>query len=139
MIGMAVNAKMVKLAERPELQDILLDKVFHTDKLQEFAQKHGFENVAQMFYQTLPYVAELNQGSNYYAFTHGNSNEVLVWDCRTGEQLGVLQYMTRDQAVNFIKVYDQTNVLSGKTLAEFLGSMKREEIMASEPDFGMER
>jgi hypothetical protein len=122
-----------------ELQDILLDQVFNTDQLQKLAQKHGLENVSQMFYQTLPYVAEVNRGSGYYAFTHGNNNGVFVWDCKTGEQLGALQYQTLDQAVNFIKVYDQTNVLTGKTLAEFFGPMVRERIVTGGPVLGMER
>jgi hypothetical protein len=135
----AVKVEMVKLAERPELQDILLDNVFHADKLHEFAQKHGFENVSQMFYQTLPYVAEVNQGASYYAFTNTNHKEILVWDCKTGEQLGALQYQTMDQAVNFIKAYDQTNVLTWGTLAEFLGSMNQEKIMMSESSFEMGR
>ena len=131
---MAVKVEMVKLAERPELQDILLDNVFHADKLHELAQK-----VTEMFYQTLPYVAEVNQGSGYYAFTHGNNNEVLVWDCKTGEQMGAMQYQTMDQAVNFIKAYDQTNVLTWGTLADFLGPMNRERSLINEPTFEMER
>jgi hypothetical protein len=140
MICVAVKVEMVKLAERPELQDILLEKVFSTKKLQEFAQSHGFENVTQMFYQTLPYIAEVNQGSGHYAFTHADNKEVLVWDCRTGEQLRGLQYQTPDQAVTFIKAYDQTNVLTEKTLAEFLGrQMNQEKIMINESVFGMER
>ena len=140
VIEVAVKVEMVKLAERPELQDILLDKVFNTNKLHEFAHNHGFENVTQMFYQTLPYIAEVNQGSGHYAFTHADTKEILVWDCRTGEQLGALQYQTPDQAVNFIKAYDQTNVLSGKTLAEFLGrQMNQEKTMVNESALGMER
>lgn len=137
---MAVKVEMVKLAERPELQDILLDKVFHTNQLQEFAQNHGFENVTQMFYNTLPYIAEVNQGSGHYAFTHANTKEILVWDCRTTEQLGALQYQTPDQAVNFIKAYDQTYVLTKKTLADFLGrQMNQETTMIHESALGMER
>jgi hypothetical protein len=135
----AVNVEMVKLAERPELQDILLERVFNTKKLQEFAQSHGFENVTQMFYQTLPYIAEVNHGSGHYAFTHADNKEVLVWDCKTGEQSGALQYQTPDQAVTFIKAYDQTNVLTGKTLAEFLGLMNRERIIVSGPALEIER
>jgi hypothetical protein len=140
VIKVAVKVEMVKLAERPELQDILLDKVFNTNQLQEFAQNHGFENVTQMFYNTLPYIAEVNQGSGHYAFTHANNHQVLVWDCRTAEQFGALQYQTPDQAVNFIKAYDQTNVLTGKTLAEFLGrQMDLEKTIIHESALGMER
>jgi hypothetical protein len=136
---MEVNIEMVKLAERPELQDSLLDKVFNTDKLHEFAQKHDFESVVQMFYQTLPYIAEVNHGSDHYAFTHANNKEVLMWDCNTGEQLGALQYQTLDQAVNFIKAYDKTNVLTEKTLTDFFGQMNQERILTSEPALEMGR
>jgi hypothetical protein len=134
---MEVNIEMVKLAERPELQDSLLDKVFNTDKLRDLAQNNGFENVVQMFYQTLPYVAEVNHGSDHYAFTHANDKEVFMWDCNTGEQLESLQYQTPDQAINFIKAYDKTNVLTEKTLADFFGQMNRERTMTSEPALEM--
>jgi hypothetical protein len=136
----AIHVEMVKLAERPELKDILLEKVLNADKLHEFAQDYGFENVTQMFYQTLPYIAEVDHGSGHYAFTHANNRQILVWDCKRGELVGALQYQTPDQAITLLKSYDHTNVLTGKTLVEFLGrQVNQERIMVNEPAVEMER
>jgi hypothetical protein len=136
----AIHVEMVKLAERPELKDVLMDKVLNTNNLYEFTQNYGFKNVSQILYQTLPYIAEVNHGSGHYAFTHANNRQILVWDCKTGEILGALQYKAPDQAITFIKAYDQTNVLAGKTLADFLGrQVNQERIIVNEPTLEMER
>ena len=139
---MLLKIEMVQSAERLTVQDMLRYETMDFKKLIGFAEQHGFDNLNQMLQQTLPYVADVNYGSESYAFTHGANHEILVWNCKTGEPLGALKYRTPEQAVNFVKTFDQTNIVTEKALVEFMGSMNHDHSPFQEPNelvMGMER